>query len=331
MENTEELENKEIIFSYIVATMKYNITLYEKKILYKVIENYQYILEGQKLDKDFYVEKDLWGDLKISFPILSILNEGDRNYEYAREALRKLSDRYVEYEDDNYWTRIRFIESPELENKSKIIFRMNSRITQILFNFSKGFRKIELKIAMELKSVYSLRFYELMANQRSPLTLSIDYLKSMFGIEDKYAQTGHFISRVVDPAQKELNETCPWTFTYKKLKSGRKITALKLFPVYQPQFEDSELKERELRKKLSNRWYIPKNVLDSLKNKYEFTDEEIRRNDNILIPASNDGTIDLMGLLSDRYRDAQDARNPKGWIIGAIKKEYAKGKAKIKI
>lgn len=46
--------------------------------------------------------------------------------------------------------------------------------------------------------------------------------------------------------QKELDEVSPYTFEYTPLKTGRKITAIKFYPVYQPEHRDSDLEKHDL-------------------------------------------------------------------------------------
>lgn len=51
-----------------------------------------------------------------------------------------------------------------------------------------------------------MRFYELLSNQKSPLTYSVIQLKEMFCVADKYERINDFIRYVVEAAKKELDE-----------------------------------------------------------------------------------------------------------------------------
>ncbi len=83
---------------------------------------------------------------------------------------------------------------------------MHKEIYEALQNFSEGFRKFELKTAMEFDTIYAMRFYELLSGKTDPITYSIDNLKIMFQLENKYKLTTDFIRRVIEPAQKGLAE-----------------------------------------------------------------------------------------------------------------------------
>ena len=52
-----KINNKEILQSYILTTAKYDYSVYEKRILYKIVEQLQYLIEGKMLDKDILFSK----------------------------------------------------------------------------------------------------------------------------------------------------------------------------------------------------------------------------------------------------------------------------------
>jgi len=43
-------DNKDVIQSYILTTAKYDFSVYEKRILYRLVELNQHLLEGRKLN-----------------------------------------------------------------------------------------------------------------------------------------------------------------------------------------------------------------------------------------------------------------------------------------
>lgn len=61
----------------------------------------------------------------------------------------------------------------------------------------------------------------------------------------------HFEERVLKPAKAALDESCPYTFNYVKVRENpnnkrSKVTGFRFYPVYQPQFRDEELEGKEL-------------------------------------------------------------------------------------
>ena len=63
-----EENNKELVQSYILTTAKYDYNVYEKRILYRIIELMQELTEGKKLNERYNVQNNLFGDVDIQMP-----------------------------------------------------------------------------------------------------------------------------------------------------------------------------------------------------------------------------------------------------------------------
>lgn len=313
--------NKDLIQSYIMTTAKYDFNVYEKRVIYRLVEIAQAELQGIKFaDNCRKLDHDLWGCVDITLPIADLLNgETDENYTRIKSALVSLSKKSFEYEDDEIWQNISIIAFPTIVKRSSVLsFKIHPRVWDCILNFSKGYRKYELKAAMSFKSQYSMRFYELLSGQKRPLIYTIEQLKEMFGVFDKYKLTADFIRKVVDAAKKELDGVSPYTFEYTTLKEGRKITAIKFYPIYQPEHRDSDLEKRDLQKQVSLSWSLSSEVRNYLKKSLEFSDKELKNNLNLFISAQN-LLPDLMGELALLKGKAREKKNPKGYIINSIK------------
>ena len=238
--------NKDLIQSYIMTTAKYDFNVYEKRIIYRLVEMAQGELQGIKFaDNCQKIEHDLFSCVNITMPIACLLNgEDDKNYARVKRsptvasAKKSLSMKMMKSGKS-----ISIIALPYIRKRSSVLsFQVHPRVWDCILDFSKGFRKYELKAAMSFKSQFSMRFYELLSNQKTPLIYSIEQLKEMFCVADKYERINDFMRKVVEAAKKELDEVSPYTFEYTPLKTGRKITAIKFYPVYQPEHRDSDLK-----------------------------------------------------------------------------------------
>ena len=318
------INNKEILQSYILTTAKYDYSVYEKRILYRLVEVFQQFTNGIQLNEKILVKKDLKDVSIITLPIsMFLVNEEDKNHHRIKEALRSLENKKYEYEDEQSWQIIRLISEPEiLKYEQCVSFRINPKIVEVFLDFSKGFKKYELKVAMQFESVYSMRFYELLSNQKTPINYSIETLKEMFQITDKYKKINDFIKRVIEPSKKELERCSPYAFHYEPIKTGRKITSIRFIPIYQPQFEDESIKRKNLNKQLSNRWFIPKNVEDYLKYNFEFSDKELNNNLNLFESLYNNLSEEkLLDFLAEIREPSSYADNRKAFVIGALKKK----------
>lgn len=313
------IRNKDLIQSYIITTAKYDFSVYEKRIIYRIIENLQYIIDGKQLNQKYKIDETLFGDYKFQMPISAFLKEGDTsNYKEVKKAFLSLRNKVIEYEDENSWRPIGIVEKPKIDKYDSVItFELDRLIYSALLDFSKGYRKLELKIAMQFESIYAMRFYELMSGQKTPICYSIDQLKDMFQLRHKYERVNDLRKYVLDIAKRELDKCSPYTFSYEMNKTGRKFTSVTFYPKYQPQFRDDDLEKRELQKQVSLSWDLPKNIVDYLKHNFEFTTDGIKNNIDLFKLAHEQ--IDIIGFLAAIKGKIRASKNPQGYIIGALK------------
>ena len=322
-----KINNKELIQSYILTTAKYDYSVYEKRILYRIVEQLQLLIEGKTLNKNYSMQEIPHEDIKLfkfTFPFSAFKkNEEDKNHAQIKKALLSLEKKGFEYEDSEVWETINILYLPKVfKNKEYIGFTLREEIIQAFLDFSKGFKKYELKTAMEFESVYSMRFYELLSNQKTPINYSIDTLKEMFQIENKYKLTADFLRYVIEPAKKELDKCSPYTFHYETIKTGRKITSIRFIPIHQPQFEDESLKKQKTMKQMSNRWFIPKNIEDYLKYNYDVTNKELNNNlslfESLYNYLSEEELLDFLVELKAQSV-LYEIKNLKAYLIGSLK------------
>jgi plasmid replication initiation protein len=319
------LERINILQSYILTTARYDFSVPEKRILYRIVEGIQYMLKGEKLNKDLRhlctVNKLLFDLYEVEMPIRAFLNDDeDKHYDRAKEALLSMQRKVFEYEDAREWRSMTLIITPKIKKHDSMVkFRLHSDIYNALLNFSKGFKKYELKTAFEFRSVYAMRFYELFSGQRTPLIFSIRDLKLMFGVEKKYQLNADFIRFVIDTAQKELNKKSPYSFEYKPLRRGREIVSIKFYPVKIAANVDEEFERKQLQQQLTPAWTLERQILQYLKEHYMFSTPELKNNIELFEKAQKE-IPDLLLFLSEVKAKANRAINPKGYLINALRK-----------
>ena len=319
--------NELAIQSYIFTTAKYDFNAYEKRIMYRLVELAQDELKGIMIRDNMHkIEPILFGR-EITMPVADILrDEKDQNYTIAKKAFRSLAQKGVEYEDDKIWQYTAIIANPKINKiKGYVVFTVLDDIWRCLLDFTKGYRKYELVTAMQFKSVYSMRMYELMSGQKRPLEFTFEDLKQRFGVKDKYKLVGHFKTRVLDIAKKELDEYSPYSFNYIEVKEGRRVVGFKFFPTFHPDKQDPNLFQVEMRSKLSARAQISQEAYSYLRYSFEFKAEEISKNKKTII----DGELkipDFIGFLSSIVGPSRTAKNRIGYVINAIKKKTAESK-----
>jgi plasmid replication initiation protein len=310
----------DLIQSYILTAAKYDYSVYEKRILYRILETLQKLTGGKKLDQKHHVDLTLFKDYVITMPVKDFLkDENDENYARAKQALLSLNRKVIEVEDDKIWCAFNLIERVKIEKTFGMAsFTISSEIAKAFIDFSKGFSKYELQTAMSFDSIYAMRFYELLSEQKHSITYSIAKLKIMFKIENNYKKPNDFIRFVIEPAKRELDAKSPYSFEFTPLKVGKAITNIMFHPVYNAKNRDGRVEEKKLQKATSLRHDLDKMVIDYLKQNYFFSDEEIKNNRDVFITGND--RFDLMYFLSEQKAKAEKAKNPKGWLINAIKK-----------
>lgn len=324
-----QTESKDIIQNYVLTMAKYEANIYVKRILIHIVNANQNYLQGQKIGGNVInIERDLFNDREYTMQAKDLLlNDQDKNYNRIYEAFDYLQNRFFLYQDEEIRFRVPFITVTYAKRKDGTIrFKMTDLVYNLFTNYTKGFTKYELKVSLSLTSVYSVRLYEMMSNQKQPKTITIDELKEMFGISDKYKKVNDFFRYVIDPAQTELDEKAPFTFKYKINKKGRAYHSITFFPKYQPEKRDTQLEKKDLQKQLSIGWLLDRNTREYLINNYDFTNQEIKQNTDLFETATKQ--IDLIDFMAKVKARANRVNNPKGYLINAIKKEIQQQKEK---
>lgn len=320
------IKNKEILQSYIITAAKYDFSIYEKRILYRQIEIEQELLSGQQLRPGVTIETNLWKDKKFTIPVKLLLNgEEDKNHARIRKAFKDLMSKIIEYETSDAFGAFPLIQRFDLDKRSEFVtWQVPNEIVEVIVNFAKGFRKYELKIAMEFESVYAMRFYELLSGQKSPLTYTIEHLKDMFKIQGKYKQINDFLRFVIEPAKRELDEKSPYSFEYKINKSGRKYHSITFIPKFQPQYKDEDLEHNRLQQQLSSRWTLSKQEIDYLHNNFGFAEEEIRKNmdtfkDVLAVTDLLNELARIKAKINELNTKGKGIANIKGYVITSLR------------
>ncbi len=329
--------NKSVLQSYTLTTARYDFSVYEKRILYRLVEIAQEELQGKKL-KDILgcrIERTLFGDTEITMPIRRILaNEEDKNYLKAKKAFKDLNKRQVEETYDGGIKITNFIERVDINVGSGVAsFRVAPNVWDIILNFTKGYRKYELKTTMSFKSVYSMRFYELMSGQNEPLKYGIDKLRNMLCLENKFKSTPNLERKVLDVAKAELDEYSPYSFRYDRItvrsrgRGGVKVTGYIFYPQFIHKNVDITAEEKQLQAQIPISSLIPRQVYDYLINK-GLTKEQLSANKAALHDFCQVST-DPLGQISIAWGRSRGKANQVGYFINAIKgmtKDAQKGR-----
>jgi hypothetical protein len=323
--------NKDMVVSFIYTWARQKeMSVHEQRVILRIMEFASAKLDGSMIKDHLHkIDLGLW-DVTLTMPTSDVISS-KMNYEEIKAALDTLTDRSFTYEDDERWFKCHFIEGPEIKKHTGLMsFKVDNKLWKVFTDFSKGFRRFELNKALSLQTSYALQIYMLITGQNRPFHLTIDQLKLWLGIDkDKYKdkdgrdRINNLCMRVLDPSQKSLDESCPYTFTYEKIRVNPKnskspVTGFMLYPKYQPQFRDPYLEGKDLTQKVSLSWDLTPQVVDYLKTSIGFTTTEIKSHRETL-KAAQALLPDFLGLLAELKGKSREKENYKGWIIGSIK------------
>ena len=230
----EVIEEVEDIRDNAVATMhnkfveaRYKLTIIEQRIMLSLIS----LVEPE--DEDFR-------DYKIPVKVLQELAGTKRKdiYEAINEATDRLMSRIlkIELEDEEgnkYFEKFSFISYARYkEGEGYFIVSIDKYLKPFLLKLKERFTKIPLKYIFPLRSVYSIRLYELLKQyQETGYRIDkIEDLREMLGVEEhEYKAFKDFERRVIKKAVSEINEKTDLQVSYVKKKTGRKITHIEFY------------------------------------------------------------------------------------------------------
>ncbi len=335
-QSVNTVRTKEQMQSVILTMARYNFNVYEKRVLYRLVE----LAQGEMLGLNFKNESakvkiahGLSDYKEITLPIRSILgNEEDKNHARIKKAIFGLSRKSFIYEDDKTIEQINIVLSPKIyKGSSTITFIIEPKIWDCCLDFTRGYKKYELKTAMSFKCVYSMRFYELFADQGSPITFSIEQLKEMFGLVGKYRDYTSFIKKVIEPAKKELDEHSTYSFDWhphEESKIGKKIVCVTFIPYKIHREQSDELERNRLKMQISSSITLgndfrARQIREYIINSFGFTEQELRANEEKLKYIAS--LSDPMGYIEIIKRNARErARDPKAFFMGVVKSDIDK-------
>lgn len=252
--------------------------------------------------------------------------KGTGFYSYLKEIVNGLQTKILTIKEKgrqrNYnWV----ITSIYEENEGYITLQFHPSLKYLFLELKEKFTSYQLENVVRLNSVYSIRIYELLKQYERlrKRELTLEELRHFLAIEPtKYKQYGHFKSKVLAVAQKEINNKTDIHFEFVEIKTGRKVTSIEFIITSSSALNDSSYtqeKKLELDQSLSKLEDNTNSLEDDLAGLgvkpekiewllSEFTKEHLERN----IRYTQDRLI------------IGDVTHPHSYVVKAIQKDYAK-------
>ena len=335
-----------VVESYVFAASRRDLNIYSERLLLALVKTAQ----KQLLDVDLadpanrrQLSIGALGDVSVEISAKELLSgDTDSNYSNAKAAVRELMDKKIEQERpmmrqgrpvlSSDGRQLYEYEAHTILNDvyinvkpGAIVVNVNKKTWEGLLDMGRGFKSYDIYIAQRLSRVSSIRLYKLICNQKTPLRYSIEELRHIWKLEDKYDTTTQFLRNTLDSAQEELNEKSPWTFEYEKVyaqsseenrgRRGRKaITSVIIKPVHRIAFESTS----HIAGMLSPSVALTRPVTERLTRNLKFTNPEIKA--NLVLFSTAARHFDLEAFLMEITPNAVRAANTQGYVVNSVKK-----------
>lgn len=231
-EQTPNLPVKDVYSSYIFSTSSRSLSKYGERLLMEVIS----VAQEYTIDAALGIHKLNFGEkykekfALIDIPVKNLLNADDTtNYTKAKEAAVELMKIYhtveapVLDEDGNpktykdgspqyQFASFHLLDKVTVNQKPGIVsVKLGEETWSQILDMGKGYTRYNLLTAKSLDDVVAVRLFQILSNSKEPLYFTLERIKGILGLQDKYVNnpTG-FIRRVIVPAEEEIREKCPF-------------------------------------------------------------------------------------------------------------------------
>lgn len=327
------IPSDDVFTSYIFNSSSRSLSKYGERLLMEVISVAQeYTVDAalgihrlnfaQKYSEKFAI---------IDIPVRNLLNADDTtNYTKAKEAAVELMKIYhtVEspvldadgkqktYKDGTpqyQFASYHLLDQVTVNHKPGIVsVKLGEETWSQILDMGKGYTRYNLLTAKSLDNVAAIRLFQLLSNSSRSLTFSIDRIKGILGLSDKYVNNpSGFIRKVILPAENEIKEKCPFEV------------------VHEPVYEQVSPKGHPtivgitFSKVMKNSIILdPSSVLDSsliakLMKDFGFDERGLRSNLK-LFRSVIDAGHDICDFLDSISKLASQANSPQGYVIRAL-------------
>ena len=171
-------------------------------------------------------------EIKEFCKVCGIEPKGDM-YNLIKAQIKDIADKSLWIETENGETLVRWIEKPYIDKKrGRIQMKLDEDMKPYLLQLKEKFTEYELIYTLNFKSKYSIRLYEYLKSLHfdkfKEYTKIIPIATFQRLLDSTYKEFKDFHTRVLKPAQKEINLYSDIIFDYELIKQGRKATEIKI-------------------------------------------------------------------------------------------------------
>jgi len=273
--NTIKLEegsnmNKSMIVTqgYELVNGKYKLSSSELKFILIVISQ---IDSKQDDDLDEYI---------IKLSELEDKLQSKQNETHLKQFAKKLMSKPLEvnlegggFEIYNWFSKVRY-------KDGLFTVRIDKDLKPYLLQLKKRFVKYNLKYVLQFESQYSIRIYQFLKEYEKlkKRYFDVEELQDLLQVPKSYRRYDNFKRKVLEVAEKEINEHTDLFITFEEEKKGRKVVRL-IFRIFTKVQNDKNNDKHDFSKYLKTKIYINndwqtivKIVADQENDKYIYVD-----------------------------------------------------------
>jgi len=214
------LKNNLIVKSNQVIEASYTLTTIEQRLILSAIAQ---VPKGEEISDDVLYPLTTKNLVKLG-------GDEKASHKEFKNAVNRLYERSIVLRDGDESDSFRWIQEKVFKESTVAFIRFSKPILPFLSNLKSEFTKYLESDIVGMSSPYSIRFYELIMQYRSigKREISLEDLRWMFQLQNKYPVWADLKKRVIDQATKEINEHSPYNLTIEPKRTGRKITSIVL-------------------------------------------------------------------------------------------------------
>ena len=214
------LKNNLIVKSNQVIEASYTLTTIEQRLILSAIAQ---VPKGEEISDDVLYPLTTKNLVKLG-------GDEKASHKEFKNAVNRLYERSIVLRDGDESDSFRWIQEKVFNGSNVAFIRFSKPILPFLCNLKSEFTKYLESDIVGMSSPYSIRFYELIMQYRSigKREISLEDLRWMFQLQNKYPVWADLKKRVIDQATKEINEHSPYNLTIEPKRTGRKITSIVL-------------------------------------------------------------------------------------------------------
>jgi len=216
------MKNGMVRKSNFLIEASYKLSVIEQKIILALITTLK--ADDNKFTAYPFRIKDLVSLLGIT---------SSNEYKHLGKITKNLLERVLVLKTEEEILQTHWVSSAKyIKGKGIVELKFDSEIKPFLLTLKKCFTNYPLRYALQLRSQFSIRIYELLKQYEKigRRNFEVEKLKRLLGISSKqYQQYADFKKRVVLTAQRELAEKTDISFKFEEIKKGHGVAQIRFY------------------------------------------------------------------------------------------------------